>query len=83
MVSGRTQFHVAPHDNQWRVIRDGQVIFESQIKTEAVEQAEAAARMAHPSRLLIHKTDGTIDSERRYEDDPYSTVRKRRRHRHA
>ncbi len=83
VVSEQTQFHVAPHGDQWRIVRDGQVIFESGIKAEAVEEAEAAARMAHPSRLLIHNADGTIDSERTYEDDPYRQVRKPRRRRHA
>jgi hypothetical protein len=83
VVSERTQFHLALHGAQWQIIRNGQVIFESKIKSEAVEEAEAAARMAHPSRLVIHNTDGTIGSERTYEDDPYRPVRKPRRRRHA
>ena len=79
MVSERTQFHVVPHAGKWRIKRGGQVIFESETKREAVEEAEAAARMAHPSQLLIHNADGKIATERTYDADPYRPVAKPRR----
>jgi hypothetical protein len=82
VASEPTQFHVTRHGDQWRITRGEQVILESAIKEEAIKEAEAAARMAHPSRLVIHNPDGTIDAERTYEDDPYRPVRKPRR-RHA
>lgn len=52
-------------------MRGGQVIFESATKREAVEQAQAAARRAHPTGLLIHNADGKITTERTYDGDPY------------
>ena len=82
MVTGaRTEFHVVPHRDKWRIKRGGHIIFESDTKREAVEEAEAAARMAHPSRLLIHNADGNIVAERTYDADPYRPAAKPRRRR--
>lgn len=81
VVGDRTQFHVVLHGEKWRIKRGRQVIFESETKREAVQEAEAAARMAHPSQLLIHNSDGKIVSERTYDADPYRPVAKPRRRR--
>jgi hypothetical protein len=82
VASNWTRFHVVPHGDKWQIKRDEQVIFEAETRQEAIEEAEAAARMAHPSQLLIH--NGKITTERTYDADPYSTVarpRRRRKHR--
>lgn len=36
-----------------------------------MDKAAAEARLAHPSQVIIHKADGTIEDERTYDADPF------------
>lgn len=70
----RTVFHVATHEGKWVVRRerrpDGEYdAFET--KDEAVERARRIAREEIPSQVKVHRTDGTIEDEFTYGDDPF------------
>lgn len=70
----RTVFHVATRDGQWVVTRerrpDGE--FDSfETKEEAVTRARGEARQQLPSQVKVHRTDGTIEHEFTYGDDPF------------
>lgn len=39
-------------------------------KENALESARELARKQQPSQLIVHKRDGTIQTEYTYEDDP-------------
>lgn len=70
----RSVFHVATRDGKWVVTRerrpDGEYdAFET--KDEAVERARRIARHEVPSQVKVHRTDGTIEDEFTYGDDPF------------
>ena len=70
----RSVFHVATHEGKWVVTRerrpDGEYdAFET--KDEAVERARRIARDEIPSQVKVHRTDGTIEDEFTYGDDPF------------
>lgn len=41
-------------------------------KAEAVEQAKKLAKVVSEGQVVIHKKDGTIQTEHTYHNDPYS-----------
>lgn len=57
---------------QWHVMREGGKRASSRHdrKDDAVAAATAYAQNNKPSQVRIHKTDGMIQSERTYGDDP-------------
>lgn len=70
----RTVFHVATRDGKWVVTRerrpDGEYdSFET--KEEAVTRARGEAHQQIPSQVKVHHTDGTIEHEFTYGDDPF------------
>ena len=68
----RTEFHVVPDGDSWRVKRDGSPVgggFDT--KDEAVEDGRRRARAEMPSQLFIHGEDGRIQDEHTYQDDPF------------
>ena len=70
----RTVFHVATRDGKWVVTRerrpDGEYdAFET--KDEAVERARHIARDQTPSQVKVHGTDGKIEHEFTFGDDPF------------
>jgi hypothetical protein len=67
-----TVFHVASRDGQWVVTRDGHSdgqydAFET--REEAVARARDQAHRELPSRVQVHRSDGTIEHEFSYGDD--------------
>jgi hypothetical protein len=58
--------------NAWKVKGGGET-HTFATKQEAVQGATAAARMLGNSQVVIHKMDGTIQSERTYGADPRRT----------
>ena len=62
-------YHVVPHDEGWAVKKEGNTRASSvhSTKNEAVESARATAGDQAPSRLVIHKKDGTIQDTVSYE----------------
>lgn len=70
----RTVYHVTMRDGKWVVTRerhpDGEYdAFET--KDEAIERARAEARKLMPSQVIVHRADGTFESEFTYGEDPY------------
>ena len=70
----RTVFHVATRDGQWVVTRerrpDGEYdAFET--KDEAIERARRIAHAERPSQVKVHGTDGQVENEFTYGDDPF------------
>lgn len=65
-MSIRTKFHVMPTRGQrWAVVREGakraSVLVPS--KTEAVERARMLAEKADHAQVIVHGTDGRVQSE--------------------
>jgi hypothetical protein len=70
----RTVFHVTTRDGKWVVTREGYPAgeFDSfETKEEAMERARTEARQQSPSQVKIHRTDGAIEDEYTYENDPF------------
>jgi hypothetical protein len=72
-MSKRNRFHVVPKGDDWAVRREGASkpgkVFEN--KQDAVDHGRDAAKKQEPSQLIIHKKDGTIQTEYTYKKDPY------------
>lgn len=64
-----TVFHVRPDDESWKVEVEGGKRARSvhETKREAVKAARADAASAAPSRLIIHRRDGSVQKEHAYE----------------
>lgn len=66
-----TVLHVRPDDESWKVETEGakQARSRHETKREAVKAARSAAVSAAPSRLIIHRRDGSVQKEHAYERD--------------
>lgn len=69
----RQVFHVVPQGQLWELILVGTGARLSQHPTKeaAVEDGRRKAHANQPSQLVIHRSDGTIEDEATYQDDPY------------
>lgn len=68
--SDGTLMRVTPDGDEWGVRIDGQEVdarFDT--KRQAVREARARARQQAPSRLVIHRADGTIERSHGYGDE--------------
>jgi hypothetical protein len=74
MASGRTEYHVTydRDGRQWRVLRQGADRASSvhRTKDEAITAGRKLAKNHVPGQLVIHKRDGSIETEYTYGDDP-------------
>jgi len=73
---GRVTYHVKPADDgRWHVKREGATrssrVYDR--KTDAVASGKNFARKHRRGRLVVHKTDGKIQQEFTYGDDPRRT----------
>lgn len=60
--------HVVPDGDQWKVTQeDGQSVETFERKKEAVSAARDLAHRRIPSQLVIHRSDGTIQTRHTYE----------------
>ncbi len=68
-AAATTVYHVVPHEDGWVVKQEGsdQATSQHTTKSEAVEQGRQLAKKHEPSRLVIHRKDGTIQDTARYE----------------
>ena len=76
MASNRTVYHVVPNASgeQWLVTQeDGNFRQEFLTKDEAVNAAKERARGQEPSQVKVHKSDGNMDYESTYGEDPRRT----------
>lgn len=72
--TSRTIFDVTSRDSKWVVTREGHPDGEYdafETNDEAIERARQEAQQQKPSQVRIHRTDGTIEKEFTYGDDPY------------
>ena len=77
MESERRVFYVRREETagKWVVTEAGDESTRSEFESsaEAVEAAKKLAQAHGPSRLLVHKTDGSLDYETTYDEDPLVT----------
>lgn len=72
-MANRKVYHVTPNPGGgWQGKAEGaqraSVVADN--KEEVVERTTELARNQMPSQVIIHKSDGTIQDERTYQDDP-------------
>jgi hypothetical protein len=69
----RRVFHVVPCGSQWDLVHvdTGARLSHLDTKRAALEEGRRTAREHQPSQLVIHHSDGTIEDESTYRDDPY------------
>jgi poly(hydroxyalkanoate) granule-associated protein len=67
----RTVFHVSPHDEGWKLMLEGKKdpVSVHSTKDEAMTAAREAAKKAEPSQVVVHKMDGTIQSQFGYGEE--------------
>jgi uncharacterized protein DUF2188 len=73
MATNRTVYHVVPDASgeRWLVTQEhGGLREEHRTKEDAVNAAKQRARGQEPSQVKVHKSDGNMDYESRYGDDP-------------
>jgi len=72
-MSKRQVFHVVPAKGGWNVNRAGadrpEKTFDN--KKDAVGFGREIAKSQRPGQLIIHKKDGTIETEYTYGKDPF------------
>lgn len=70
-LAGRkpTVYHVRPDKEEWVVIKDGarRASSRHENKRKAVKEGRRLAGEKPPSRLVIHRTDDTVQKEHAYE----------------
>jgi hypothetical protein len=67
----RKQFHVSPDGTTWKLTLDGVTLSRHETKDVAVDAGVARAKQNQPSQLIIHLSNGRVEDERTYGDDPY------------
>jgi hypothetical protein len=69
----RQTFHVTPTKDRWNVKREGAQrpakTFDN--KKDAVDFGKQTAKNQRLGQIIIHKKDGTIQTEHTYRKDPY------------
>jgi hypothetical protein len=64
-------FHVQREGPLWAIkIQAGAALSQHETKRSAVDEGRRTARENQPSRLVIHYSDGSIESEATYEGQP-------------
>ncbi len=69
----RKKYHVTPTDEGWKVKAEASSRASSTHKTkaEAITRAKELAKAQRLGQVIIHKMDGTIQTEYTYGEDPY------------
>ena len=67
----RRVYHVTPKGLDWIVQSGGVELFRSTTKQPAVDWAVQTAKANKPSQVVVHRSDGTIETEWTYGDDPF------------
>jgi hypothetical protein len=72
-MSKRRIYDVSPKGNQWTVKERGadRAVCNFDHKADAVERVREVARNQPLAQVVIHKQDGTIQTEHTYGRDPY------------
>jgi len=71
-MSERAKYHVSPHENGWQVKKEkaSRPARVCGTKEEAIEEAKRIAKNNPLGQVIIHKKDGTIQTEYTYGKDP-------------
>ena len=76
MATNRTVYHVVPDSSgeQWLVTEEnGSFREQHRTKEEAVGAARERARAEEPSQVKVHTSDGNMEYESTYGEDPTRT----------
>jgi hypothetical protein len=77
MANTRTVYHVVPDaaGEQWLVTQENDDSMRDTFRTkqEAIDAAKHYARGQEPSQVTVHKSDGNMEYESTYGDDPRRT----------
>lgn len=64
----RQEFHVQPEGSLWAIkIQAGAALSQHDTERAAVDEGRRMARDNRPCRLVIHRSDGSVESEEAYE----------------
>jgi hypothetical protein len=72
-MANRNVYHIVPTEKGWSVQPEGRGEKEWHFfgtKEEAVQNGSRIASEQEPAQVIIHNTDGTIQEERTFGDDP-------------
>lgn len=72
-MSDRRVYDVIPSGDQWSVRERGagRAVGNFENKSDAVQRAREVANNQPLAQVVIHKQDGTIQTEHTYGDDPH------------
>lgn len=72
-MASRKTYHVSPAKNGWKVQAEGSQRASSNhdTKSDAVARARELAKAQPTGQMIIHKQDGTFQTEHTYGKDPY------------
>lgn len=70
-MAKRNVYHVVPEGMNWQVKFEGRVQGTYILKSQAIESGRLKAKANTPSQLVVHRSDGTIEVEWTYGEDPY------------
>ena len=67
----RKVYHVTPHDEGWKVVMEGAEtpVSTHTTKDEAMTAAREVAKKTEPSQVVVHKMDGTIQTQFGYGEE--------------
>ena len=71
-ASGSRVLHLVPNDGDWVLREEGshQNLTSHGTKKEALSAAREVAQASAPSRLVVHRADGTVQDQVHYEPEP-------------
>lgn len=67
----RKIYRVVPSGTRWQVKHNGLVLSNHVTKPPAVAEGQKVAKANKPSQLVVHRSDGTIEYEYTYGNDPF------------
>lgn len=67
----RTVYRVVPDVTKWSVKHERKIMSSHYTKSSAIEAGRGLAKANEPSQLVVHRSDGTIETEWTYGDDPF------------
>lgn len=73
-MSKRYVLYVVPQSPPGWAVKEqgaGAALFTSGTKQAAIDWAVTRAKANQPSKVMIHRADGTFETEYTYGDDPY------------
>ncbi len=70
-MATRNVYRVVPATGKWQIKKDGLILSNHVLKSEAIDTGRKLAIANQPSQLVVHKADGTIETEWTYGSDPY------------